>query len=128
MRFAGSERGNYGRRLGPVAGRVGGEGTIRLKKEREQRRGRFVADVPFHNGWRSEISLANPPFPQLLSLFRLCHFGRHAGNCHHYRPYLNFPMVLLSPLQHSHRVQVHVHRYSLSFPLPLSRSVFVFLP
>lgn len=40
-----------------------------------------LADVRFHNGLRSEISLAS--LAQVYSLLRLWQSGHHAGNSHH---------------------------------------------
>lgn len=66
---------------------LGGEGIIGLKKKKRKQRidrgRRFVADVPFHNGLRSEISLARSSLAQVGFLLRLWQSGHHAGHSHH---------------------------------------------
>jgi hypothetical protein len=53
-------------------------------KERRDRGRRFLADVRFHNGLRSEIILAHSSsLAQVYSLLRLWQSGHHAGNSHH---------------------------------------------
>jgi hypothetical protein len=63
-----------------------GNNWIEKKREKEDSSGDdgSLAEVPFHNGVRSETSLARATsLAQVYSLVRLRQSGHHAGNSHH---------------------------------------------